>query len=643
MNLNLLVSIEVFLITMLTVITWNQDLRKLHQCSRENSTIVREVIVKKLMPIFEQHQVAISNECPFHPDRDYLWWPIGDDDRHLGSGWCPFCGFDFMCSDRLTAHWDQEHRETQQETYRDDLVCLADYCDIFRCDVLIRKRRQYKRTSTSNFMGYLRFAENVEYAHMDIQDSAGFVCDPQKMNQLESSCRNVVRQCTFSLKTNSSSSNVQQQQFALAEADLIKSLCSYLSCEHYNSDLFVDESSSRKVPITLFSLLAVILATGFCVCYYFIWTVIQRSMINLTVVESKAENGSKLEDKLNMSFGDNKESKGHNLINTDLDNRSKILTTQHSNGNKSGRFFQNIFEFNQDKNEDTFEFNDFNNGNSADYERKLRSISSIIEEEDEEKGEDDVESDRDLSFNSYPIVNQKYSRKECNRGPLFSDKRIHTNRPNPISNMSTSAANIHSSSSGCKVTKGPSKKQIQEIFLQDLPMKIHHKYIQPVKYSYSDRGYPCYSGPSVEISPNMGNKSRSFSHSQLRNPHNYVRNVPRNRMPQRQDSIEEEWEQKSDNSHSSISIKSSYSASKLAHFNDGRCKQIQCQQPHQHYQQRSRPTMCSSMSYSGVGDSSTYQFGLSSGSNSNASLASRASDGSRKTANSGQGHRYIKR
>lgn len=69
------------------------------------------------MPIFEQHQVAISNECPFHPDRDYLWWPIGDDDRHLGSGWCPFCGFDFMCSDRLTAHWDQEHRETQQETY----------------------------------------------------------------------------------------------------------------------------------------------------------------------------------------------------------------------------------------------------------------------------------------------------------------------------------------------------------------------------------------------------------------------------------------------------------------------------------------------------------------------------------------------
>lgn len=92
-------------------------------------------------------------------------------------------------------------------------------------------------------MGYLRFAENVEYAHMDIQDSAGFVCDPQKMNQLESSCRNVVRQCTFSLKTNSSSSNVQQQQFALAEADLIKSLCSYLSCEHYNSDLFVDESS----------------------------------------------------------------------------------------------------------------------------------------------------------------------------------------------------------------------------------------------------------------------------------------------------------------------------------------------------------------------------------------------------------------
>ncbi len=38
--------VQVFLITMLTVITWNQDSKQLRQCSRERSRIVREVITK---------------------------------------------------------------------------------------------------------------------------------------------------------------------------------------------------------------------------------------------------------------------------------------------------------------------------------------------------------------------------------------------------------------------------------------------------------------------------------------------------------------------------------------------------------------------------------------------------------------------
>ena len=109
---------------------------------------------------------------------------------------------------------------------RDDLVCLADYCDIFRCDVLIRKRLQQKRHQ--NLMGYLSFGQNEAPK-----------CEPEKMLLLQKSCRNVVRHCTV----NSLETNLSAQQFALIEQELTNSICSYLTCEHYNDDLFTDESA----------------------------------------------------------------------------------------------------------------------------------------------------------------------------------------------------------------------------------------------------------------------------------------------------------------------------------------------------------------------------------------------------------------
>lgn len=233
-----------------------------------------------------------------------------------------------------------------------------------------------------------------------------------------------------------------------------------------------------------------------------------------------------------------------------------------NNHTKSENFFNNIFEFNQEHKEDTIEFNnEFNANNTADYERKLRSISSIIEEEDEEKDD----SERSISYASYPIVNRKFMVKqrsfEIARSTLadHSVSRSSHGSLTPNSVKSTpptgSDGQIHR-----KVAQRP---QSQEIYLHDLPMKVHPKYIQPLKHSFSDR-YPCYSNPAAEAVPGMS-KSRSYSHSQLRNAHNTtVRTVfshrPRMPPPVRQDSIEEEWEQKSQHSHSSMSIQSSISA-----------------------------------------------------------------------------------
>ena len=265
----------------------------------------------------------------------------------------------------------------------------------------------------------------------------------------------------------------------------------------------------------------------------------------------------------------------------------------------SGNFFQNIFEFNHDNKEDTFEYKDFN-ANVPDYESKSHPISSIIEEEEEEKDE----AETDISYNSYPIINRKYIKRnyEMVNIPVmnFSRKPM----PKSVSNISIDPSSRSSSKSDFR--------QIQEICLHDLPFKVHPRFIQPVKYSHSDQ-YPCYSGSLPDTFPALTNKSRSYSHSHLRN-------AQQNRIllrTKRQDSIEEEWEQKSQKSHSSSSIKTSMSTPKLADSDD-----------------RVRATTKSSQSYNTVHpirrEESFNMYSLpSSQANSNASITSRTSGGNR--------------
>ena len=277
---------------------------------------------------------------------------------------------------------------------------------------------------------------------------------------------------------------------------------------------------------------------------------------------------------------------------------------------KSGNFFQNIFEFNHDHKEDTFEFKDFN-VNVAEYEKKLRSISSIIEED-----EDKDESDKDISYNSYPIINRKYVKRNIDANNRYIMEANNTNNTPRYNNQTSIVTGNKLFKQLIDKNKNKFRKQIQEICLQDLPMKVHPKYIQPLKHSFSDR-YPCYSGLAYsEMSNFLSTKSRSCSHSQLRNVHNYGREMER---PRRQDSFDEDWEE---NSHTSI--RSSYSASKLTDSND-----------------MVRNVSKSSMSYTSTRENPNkqayHQFASSSKSNSNASIAS-----SRITTNSSQ-HTFTKR
>ncbi|XP_027203488.2 uncharacterized protein LOC113797330 [Dermatophagoides pteronyssinus] len=508
MNLHLLATFEAIFIIMLIVITWRQDSIKLFKCSRDRSKIVRDVIYKKFIPIFTRHETNLSYECPFHPDREFLWWPMyghydddndDDDDNEVDnhhSRWtCPICGIDFQCSKRLIFHWDTEHRYSRP--YREDFVCLADYCEIFRCDIILKRTLQNRK----RFLNYLSFEKNS-----DIKIGQ---CDSANMAILQEMCLNVIQQCMISIENNISTS----QTLRSLRKELSDSFCSYLTCEHYHDDLFTDDDGtiSRKVPIILFTIVGFIMFIGFILVYYFIWNVFNRNIVNNNDNETK-----KTLDKLDQQNYDNntsfalktkKENSKKSLKQTNINNYNHLHNKKQSmSSSSSNKFFENIFEFNQEKYDDSFEFNDLEQNQVSKFKAKLHAINSIIEEEEEE-------SEFDISVHSYPNINRKIFRRNQRKIKLPMKEK-------------------------------DAKHSSQEICFQELPMKFHPKYVQPIKQLYSDQ-YPCNNDSMSDSFAKLSNKSRSFSHTHLRNVHN---NNLSSRMfsknPRRQYSVDEvEWEQ----------------------------------------------------------------------------------------------------
>ncbi|KOB66399.1 Uncharacterized protein OBRU01_21260, partial [Operophtera brumata] len=111
-------SLEVRALLFLTLIPWPGPSVFKISCSRDSSKIVRKVIQNKWLPVLERFQVKLPLECPFHPARDIFAPQHAAKLQHRPSQWtCAFCGKSFY--------------EEQ------DAVCLADYCDIMRCQVLV--------------------------------------------------------------------------------------------------------------------------------------------------------------------------------------------------------------------------------------------------------------------------------------------------------------------------------------------------------------------------------------------------------------------------------------------------------------------------------------------------------------------------
>lgn len=81
-------------------------------------------------------QVKLPLECPFHPLREIFAPQQAAKTQNRRNQWtCNFCGKSFFEEKYLDMHFDARHSMVINSA--EDAVCLANYCDIMRCHVLL--------------------------------------------------------------------------------------------------------------------------------------------------------------------------------------------------------------------------------------------------------------------------------------------------------------------------------------------------------------------------------------------------------------------------------------------------------------------------------------------------------------------------
>lgn len=77
-------------------------------------------------------------ECPFHPLREIFAPQQEHSTQNRRNQWtCNLCGKSFFEEKYLDQHFDGRHSSIYNTA--EDAVCLANYCDIMRCKVLLSK------------------------------------------------------------------------------------------------------------------------------------------------------------------------------------------------------------------------------------------------------------------------------------------------------------------------------------------------------------------------------------------------------------------------------------------------------------------------------------------------------------------------
>ncbi|KAG8200639.1 hypothetical protein JTE90_022261 [Oedothorax gibbosus] len=272
--------VEVVLLLLLSHGGWNGPSVTLLSCTSESSKLVRDVVEKRFLSVVERYRVSLPLECPLHPKRDMFWWlrPNIKAERREGEKWhCPVCGQRFGGESTFVTHWDVTHARTLLGM-AGETVCLNDFCDVFRCDVLKRQMLKMRIEEEDKLMKQHHPDHSIslfQHSHTNEDEEIEEKkknCDPRVMKEKHYKCRSLIRQCTLGMVANLSSKDFQD-----IEEDLDQSICSFLTCEKYWDDF---EPHIHHVPVLIFAVFGLIITSLFCFCYYGLWVLLEKSPIN---------------------------------------------------------------------------------------------------------------------------------------------------------------------------------------------------------------------------------------------------------------------------------------------------------------------------------------------------------------------------
>ncbi|XP_035207745.1 uncharacterized protein LOC118182500 isoform X2 [Stegodyphus dumicola] len=261
--------VEILLLLFLYYAGWNSPSKSVFNCSRTKSKLVRLIIqkaflnnqnmnqniernewkrrlTKKIIPILLRYKLSLPLSCPFHNERDFLWWPDVRVDFQDEEWICPFCGQTFLSESIISDHWDKNHAHDQKE----DATCFANFCDIFRCEVILAAIETEKLKLSSDSLPSLHYHQSKT------------LCNDKKMFQLQKKCKFVMRQCLLGLLP-----SILDKEFQDIE-EVNQAICSYLSCHKY-----LDGSLQvvQPVPVLVCVIVGSVLLGGFCLCYYVVY------------------------------------------------------------------------------------------------------------------------------------------------------------------------------------------------------------------------------------------------------------------------------------------------------------------------------------------------------------------------------------
>ncbi|XP_052800571.1 uncharacterized protein LOC128231592 [Mya arenaria] len=210
------------------------------ECERSKCRTVRNIVQQDLLPHYKAVGTKIPYKCPFFKDRDKFLGNEEHKEKESASRWtCGYCGKAFIGEIYLDQHFDNRHQDNIfQES---DSVCLGDFCEVFRCDILEGIARP---------------------SFWDIK-----LCMEEDMQDLQADCFELMDQCIAeSLHWNASKT---------LKGLLSKSVCSFLTCKRYfEAPEYVKEQEEEPVSmpyIVLTIFLAIFFILYYCVAINYFW------------------------------------------------------------------------------------------------------------------------------------------------------------------------------------------------------------------------------------------------------------------------------------------------------------------------------------------------------------------------------------